>query len=120
MDDHDDSFRVWFEDEQAARTRLFASVRDAQNWAAANRPHKPYKLVRKPRSLLRRIRAKFGLLHTEVRIEHEVGVRSEIENQRLLDLRNRERDHQAQPSGDRGGARGTPSQLASRSRSSSA
>ena len=97
MSAYGDNFRVWFQDEPAARTRLFNSPRDAQNWAAANRPHKPYNLVRKPMSLFRRLRARFGLLRTDVKMDQAEGVQGE------LDLRTWERDrtNQQQPGRDR-------------------
>ena len=62
----DDLFHVWFDDEQVPRSRQFADADEARRWASSNRPHHRYKVVREPVALLRRLRAKLGLLHITV------------------------------------------------------
>ena len=60
----EDRFQVWFTDEAQARSREFETRAEAEGWAKSNRPYRGFKLVRKPGTLVGRLRAKAGLSQT--------------------------------------------------------
>lgn len=60
----EDRFQVWFTDEAQPRSRQFDTRAEAERWAKSNSPWRGFKLVRKPGTLVGRLRAKAGLSET--------------------------------------------------------
>jgi hypothetical protein len=60
----EDRFRMWFTDEAQTRSREFETRAEAERWAESNRPWRGFKLVRKPGTLVGRLRAMAGLSQT--------------------------------------------------------